>query len=92
MNRFVACLGFTLVLGACSNPWEFEGPAPQTEAERAAYLPQSSYAEGDRMYCYQSLGDVVCYAKPVHRDTGRLIWHPGSNDPPPELPVSPQPY
>ena len=68
----VLAIGLGVAVAGC-------GSDPDAEAVKALPKPTK------KMYCYQQLGKVVCYARPVPRDAARIIWHPGMDQPPPDL-------
>ena len=57
MLRILATFGLVSVLGACGYVSEYE---------KAVY-------DWEPTYCYKSIGKVVCYKEPYHRDEKRLV-------------------
>ena len=57
MLRILATFGLVSVLGACGYVSEYE---------KAVY-------DWEPTYCFKSIGKVVCYKEPYHRDEKRLV-------------------
>jgi len=61
MNRLIIIAGATLILSAC--------------AQKSAY--EAAVEDFEPRYCYRSLGGVMCYETPYHRDERRLVNYYG---------------
>ena len=74
MLRILATFGLVSVLGACGYVSEYE---------KAVY-------DWEPTYCYKSIGKVVCYKEPYHRDEKRLVNYFGPDPSRYDKPEPPQ--